>query len=128
MLRLSVEQAVAAVRQDLNRRVAGRCYEASEAIYHLAGGRRAGLTPMQLRVPFPRTGDTLFSESHWFLRGPRGERIDVTGGQYRPRLSASLYATARGRGFLTRKPSARARAIMRRVGTYLALALSKRWR
>ena len=47
------------------------CYQASEAVYHLAGGKKAGLRAMRIN-----------NGRHWFLEGPNGEIIDVTAGQF----------------------------------------------
>lgn len=81
---------------------AGHCYAASEALYHLLGGKAAGLTPMQIR----HEGD-----SHWFLRSPDGP-LDPTADQFATPVS---YEQATGRGFLTREPSSRAAEILRRI-------------
>lgn len=69
------------------------CYEASEALYLLAGGKSAGLTPMRVKI---RPDD---AQSHWFIRGPHGEIIDLTAGQFeRP----PDYSGAIGTGFFPR--------------------------
>ena len=47
------------------------CYSASEAVYHLCGGRKAGLRSMKIK-----------RGNHWFLQGPNGEIIDLTAGQF----------------------------------------------
>lgn len=109
----TLEDVQAALTPDLLRKewheknrenpMAGHCYAASEALYHLMGGTTAGLTPMQV---YHEGG------SHWFLRGPEGEIIDPTHGQFETPVP---YADARGRGFLTAAPSKRARTIMDRV-------------
>jgi len=81
----------------------GHCYAASEAAYHLLGGKRAGWTPQSIRHEgFP----------HWFLRHRSGEVLDLTGDQF---ATPVPYEDAVGKGFLTREPSARARQIMTRV-------------
>ena len=82
--------------------LAGHCYAASEALYHLLGGKDAGYTPATLSVG-PIT--------HWFLRGPSGV-VDPTAGQFPFSLD---YGKGRGRGFLTRQPSKRAAIIISRV-------------
>jgi hypothetical protein len=74
----------------------GNCYVASEALYHLLGGKAAGWTPMTMR----HEGDT-----HWFLRHESGTIVDPTAGQFQ---EPPDYARARGCGFLTREPSRRA--------------------
>lgn len=81
----------------------GHCYAASEAAYHLLGGKDAGWTPMNVK----HEGD-----SHWFLRGPQGETVDPTHDQFSTPVP---YHKAVGRGFLTREPSKRAKTIMDRV-------------
>ncbi len=81
---------------------AGHCYAASEALYHILGGRDAGLTPMVI---------THEGGTHWFLRGPNGP-VDPTADQFDTPVP---YHLARGCGFLTRQPSKRAAEIIRRV-------------
>lgn len=81
--------------------VRGNCYVTCEALYHLLGGKRAGWTPMSVR----HEGDV-----HWFLRHASGVILDPTRRQFR---DVPPYKSARGRGFLTKRPSRRARALMR---------------
>jgi len=92
------------VRRAIGHRVAGYCYVASEAVYHLVGARgRRHLVPMVIRVEGrPPVG------THWWLEDrsvdpPRV--IDVTAGQFRPRLTRAERKLGRGCGFLTRRPS-----------------------
>ena len=82
---------------------AGHCYVASEALYHLLGGKQAGFTPMFVRHE---------NQPHWFLRGPQGKIIDPTAAQFRTRVP---YERAVAKGFLTREPSRRARIVLERV-------------
>ena len=82
----------------------GKCYHASEAVYHLAGGKASGLTPMRVELD-PRLGYS----SHWYLRGPRGEIIDLTAGQFEKPLD---YSKARGCGFRTKEPSSSCKELM----------------
>ncbi len=77
------------------------CYVASEALYHLLGGKEAGWTPQVMRVG---------SETHWFLKHRGGLILDPTASQF---AVPPDYSRARGSGFLTRDPSARARVLMR---------------
>jgi len=79
------------------------CYVASEALYHLIGGKGAGFKPMNIKHE---------GASHWFLRGPGGIIIDLTVDQF---ITIPNYSTARGRGFMTRGPSKRATILMGRV-------------
>jgi hypothetical protein len=50
--------------------------------------------------------------THWFLRGPENEILDVTAAQFDCEIP---YAESRGRGFLTRDPSKRAKELLRRL-------------
>lgn len=81
----------------------GNCYVASEALYHLLGGKAAGWTPMQMR-----TG----TDSHWFLKHSSGLIVDPTVMQFNEKPN---YRKARGRGFLTKIPSKRARKLMMKI-------------
>jgi hypothetical protein len=88
------------------RRAVGRkreCYPAAEVVYHANGGRRAGYTPVQQRHE---------GRSHWWVRGPGGEVLDPAAAQFRWPVP---YERGRGRGFLTKRPSKRARALARRA-------------
>lgn len=78
----------------------GNCYAASEALYHLLGGKRAGWTPMQM---------THEGVSHWFLKHRTGLIIDPTRNQFSTQPG---YIAARGRGFLTKHPSVQGRKLM----------------
>jgi hypothetical protein len=83
----------------LNPNFTGHCYVASEVLYHLLGGKEAGLKPMNMRVD---------GVSHWFLKW--GDVIlDPTVDQFKV---VPDYRSARGRGFLTKEPSRRAQAIL----------------
>jgi len=82
----------------------GHCYVASEAAYHMLGGKAAGWTPMFVQHE---------GSPHWYLRGPKGEVLDITSSQFR---SPVPYAKATAKGFLTREPSARARTVIERAG------------
>lgn len=83
--------------------LAGHCYVASEALYHL-GLREQGYRPMFIRHE---------GSPHWFLaRGT--EVVDATASQFRTPVP---YSQAKGKGFLTREPSRRARILMSRLTT-----------
>ena len=84
--------------------LAGHCYAASEALYHLLGGKEAGYRPVSLRL-----SPCLV---HWWIEGPGGEVLDPTARQFSEPVA---YHKGRGRGFLTRQPSARADEIIRRI-------------
>ena len=81
----------------------GHCYVSTEALAHLLGWPESGVTPMNVR----HEGD-----QHWFLRLPDGGFVDLTASQFHTPVP---YGLARGRGFLTRCPSARAAEVIRRV-------------
>lgn len=77
----------------------GNCYVTCEALYHLMGGELSDWTPAYLK----HEGDT-----HWFLR--QGDIVlDPTVQQFK---TLPDYSKARGCGFLTKKPSKRARVLM----------------
>lgn len=78
----------------------GNCYVTSEALFHLMGGAAAGWKPMSMH----HEGDT-----HWFLKHASGMIVDATVSQFKTKPDYNL---ARGKGFLTRLPSKRARALM----------------
>lgn len=85
--------------------LAGHCYVASEAFYHLAGGKRAGLKPMQINHE---------DVSHWFIQDDYIQDkilkvIDITAAQFQKPVS---YDQAVGRGFLTKNPSKRAQKLI----------------
>lgn len=51
-------------------------------------------------------------EPHWFLRNADGHILDATASQFKTPVP---YEKARGKGFLTLKPSKRAQEVMNRV-------------
>ncbi len=81
----------------------GNCYVASEALYHLLGGKASGWTPMVMRTE---------TDTHWFLKHTDGLIVDPTVGQFD---AIPDYSLARGCGFLTKNPSKRAAELMERV-------------
>lgn len=83
--------------------LAGHCYIASEALYALLGGPEGPWTPHTVKVQ---------GVTHWFLRGPENEILDVTAAQFECEIP---YHESRGRGFLTREPSKRAKELLRRL-------------
>lgn len=92
----------------------GHCYVASEAVYHLAGGKDSGLIPYRLRMP-----DGVV---HWWLETPDGEVIDPTHDQFDDVVP---YDQGKAGGFLTREPSRRARVLMDRVEGHQSEAVGK---
>jgi hypothetical protein len=84
----------------------GHCYVASEALYHLMDKRR-GFKPHTVQIG---------GETHWFLMIPgKINVLDPTFDQFDSPLPWCLYQDSRGRGFLTKKPSRRARILIARV-------------
>ncbi len=85
-------------------RFEGHCYHAAEAVYHLAGGKAAGLTPVVGK---------LGGGTHWWLEQADGAVVDPTAAQ----LPDGYPYQGRRCGFLTRQPSKRARTVIERVET-----------
>lgn len=79
---------------------AGHCYVACEALYH---STKRTLKPYSVH----HEGST-----HWFLRDESGNVIDPTYEQF---TAPVPYQDGRGRGFLTCKPSKRARILLERI-------------
>lgn len=82
----------------------GNCYVVSEAAYHILGGKRAGWKPMVMRTS---------TDTHWFLRHESGMVLDLSRRQFHGQLPD--YSKARGSGFLTKRPSKRARILIERM-------------
>lgn len=87
----------------------GNCYVTCEALYHLLGGKAAGYTPHTVR----HEGDV-----HWYLVLDSGSDgiaphvLDPTAAQFR---EPPPYEKGVARGFLTKSPSKRARALMEQL-------------
>jgi hypothetical protein len=81
----------------------GNCYVTSEALYHLLGGKRAGWTAQYMK--------TKATGNHWFLKHKSGLILDATRKQF-PKGIVPDYTKARGIGFLTAKPSKKAKLLM----------------
>ena len=79
----------------------GNCYAVSEAAYHILGGKRAGWTPMCMKLSA--------GGSHWFLKHTSGIIVDLSVKQFE---GVPDYSKAKGCGFLTKQPSQRARLLM----------------
>lgn len=87
---------------------AGHCYAATEAAFHCLGGAEAGWAPYVAR---DEEGGT-----HWWLRHRSGLIFDVTKAQFTALGQQPPYAAGKGKGFLTARPSKRARLIIERAG------------
>lgn len=85
--------------------LAGHCYAASEALFHMIGGSAAGAKAHSA----PCRGGV-----HWWIE-QNGKKLDATAGQFDPATLKEVYAQGRGRGFLTKQPSKRAQVIIDRV-------------
>ena len=90
--------------------MAGHCAVATQSLYHLLGGKRAGYTPMQLWHE---------GASHWYLRAKDGHVLDATADQFRTSVP---YHEGVARGFMTPRqgrrtqpPSRRAQMVIDRV-------------
>lgn len=77
----------------------GHCYVACEVLFHLFPG---DWKPMHMHWS---------GESHWFLRAKRFPELilDPTNGQFR---FSPDYSKGKGKGFLTKNPSKRARIVL----------------
>ena len=89
--------------------MAGHCYHASEALYHL-WGKANGYEPAHVEVYMGKEWGWI---GHWFLISTSGVVIDPTCEQFGKRHI--LYERGVRCGFLTKKPSKRAAEVMRRV-------------
>ena len=85
------------------RPLAGHCYAASEAAFHVLGGGAAGWSARVIR----HEGGT-----HWWIQHTGGTILDITAPQF---TTPVPYAAGRRIGFLTKGPSTRAREIIRRL-------------
>lgn len=84
----------------------GHCYVASEALYHLLGGKKSGFIPHVIKISD--------DESHWFLKHVSERMIlDPTSTQFQGGFIK--YHQSVGKGFLTKQPSKRAKILMERV-------------
>lgn len=81
----------------------GHCYVASEAAYYLLGGREDGWQPCYVKH---------LGASHWYLKHTSGGILDLTSEQFQ---SPVAYERGGGKGFLTQKPSKRAKLLLQRI-------------
>lgn len=95
----------------------GHCYVATEALYHLLGGKKAGWTANVLSF----ADDLSWAPgglTHWWLEHADGRRLDATCDQFR---SPVPYARGRRAAFVTNaklgsRPSARTCKLLTRLG------------
>lgn len=81
----------------------GHCYVASEAYFHMMGGKEAGLKPMSIQHE---------GGPHWWIRDGNGRDIDLTHEQFKTPVP---YHQGVGKGFLTKEPSKRAATVIARA-------------
>lgn len=87
----------------------GHCYVASEALFHMLGGRDSDYVPETVKHE---------RSQHWYLRNKKTRRvIDLTKRQF---VEPVPYEKGRGCGFLTRQPSKRAQILIERAKQKLA--------
>ncbi len=125
----------------------GHCAVASEAFYHIAGGRQAGFMPVVCGYAADAAGHMKFGaeklqalktpgwekETHWWIRGPKdgrrgaGQIFDVTARQY---PEPYPYQHGHNTGFMQpqQKPSKRAQVVIDRVIEKLGAQTLKNYR
>lgn len=89
----------------------GNCYYISEAAYHILGGKKAGWKAAYVRT-FHRNSFGPSWPCHWFLIHKSGLILDLSKRQFHGKIKPD-YSKGRGSFFLTKKPSKRARKLMR---------------
>ena len=88
----------------------GTCYVASEALYHL-WGKTNGYSPMCV----PYVIESHAQGIHWFLeQRTSGLQVDITADQFEGRTGYFVpdFTEAKAKGFMTRKPSKRAKLVI----------------
>jgi 8-oxo-dGTP pyrophosphatase MutT (NUDIX family) len=86
--------------------LAGHCYVASEALWHLLGGQASGYIPQSIQHE---------GGPHWYLKHKEtGQILDPTASQFE---SSVPYEKGVGKGFLTKQPSKRAQIVIDSVRT-----------
>jgi ADP-ribose pyrophosphatase YjhB (NUDIX family) len=84
--------------------LAGHCYVASEALYHLLGGAESGWVPQNIQHE---------GGPHWYLKHKiSGTILDPTASQFKTKVP---YENGRGKGFLTKQPSKRTQVVLDRI-------------
>ena len=95
--------------RDMAHPMAGHCYHASEALYHL-WGKKHGYKPAHVEVYMGKAWGWI---GHWYLRNDEGKVLDPTREQFGKRPVCYRYGV--DCGFLTKGPSKRAAEVMRRL-------------
>lgn len=86
----------------------GHCYAATEALYHLLGGKESEWHPCR--------GRDAEGVTHWWLKNVKGQILDPTAEQYTSLGKKPPYQEGRNGPFLTQQPSKRAKEIISRLG------------
>lgn len=79
-------------KSDTDHKLFGHCYAASEALFHLLGGKNAGYIPMRASTPLG---------THWWIRDKNGNFLDPTAEQFTSIGLPLPYDNGIGAGFLT---------------------------
>lgn len=88
--------------KDSDKPLEGHCYVATEALYQFLGGRESEYTPCQM---------THEGTSHWFLRTPDGDVIDLTRSQFETEPN---YDEGKGKG-MQNTPSKRCKEVLQHL-------------
>lgn len=99
--------------------LAGHCYCASEALYHLTGGKdRWQVERVSVSIPTPENPESS-SVTHWYLRERSTDTIvDLTKEQFTEYPHADIqipYEESTPTGFLTKEPSKRTQRLLDRI-------------
>lgn len=98
------------VEYDPKNPLKGHCYVASEALYYFLD--KSLFCPVVASYK-SSTGKKC---THWWIANRSGTSIfDLTGEQFKPSFLKQLYTKGRKSGFLTKKPSKRAKILIHRV-------------
>lgn len=96
---------------DKKNNFSGHCYIAAESIFHILGGKKAGYKSYVLNhAVWPDGLDT--GETHWFVKNKDGKIVDPTAKQFDIPIA---YEKGIACGFLTVKPSKRAKILIERL-------------
>ena len=89
--------------------LAGHCYVASEALFHLAFD---GYEQAEWRPHYAVDNQDV---AHWWLEDTQGTRLDPTADQYYDTGRVPPYKKGRRASFLTKTPSKRAEKLIERI-------------
>jgi len=106
----------------LHHPLAGNCYVASEALYHLTGGKeRWQVERILIEVKEPGPMDATTEYTHWYLREREtGEVVDLTEEQFTEYEHDDIsiqYEDGTPTGFLTGEPSKRTQKLISSLNT-----------